>query len=162
MTTKPWFQYEDWEHNNMWFCFIFPVQHLNEEQNFPRYFLTHWEKVKNDDQFLPCSAGALLLCWFNRNHWKKLGLLFHVSGGIFRAAGFDMGAEYSLLNVRSSCYHLLDQNLMDEQQWVYLPEISNANEQLAVVLALASIINLIRPELSAMFLDVLSLVLEGR
>lgn len=73
-----------------------------------------------------------------------------------------MGAEYSVLSVRSSCYHLLDENLMDEQQWVYLPEISNANEQLAVVLALASVINLIRPELSAMFLDVLSLVLEGR
>lgn len=50
---------------------------------------------------------------------------------------------------------------MDEQQWVYLPEISNPNEQLAVVLALASIINLIRPEFSATFLDVLSLVLEG-
>lgn len=28
----------------------------------------------------------------------------------------DMGAEYSVLNVRSSCYHLLDENLMDEQQ----------------------------------------------
>lgn len=161
MTTGPWSRYEGWEHNNVWFCFIFPVLHLNE-QNFPRYFLTHWEKVKNYDLFLPCSAGTLLLCWFNRNHWKKLGLLFHVSGGIFRAAGFDMGAEYSVLNVRSSCYHLLDENLMDEQQWVYLPEISNANEQLAVVLALAPIINLIRPELSAMFLDVLSLVLEGR
>lgn len=51
---------------------------------------------------------------------------------------------------------------MDEQQWVYLPEISNANEQLAVVLALASVINLIRPEISAMILDVLSLLLEGR
>lgn len=162
MTTGPWSRYEGWEHNNVWFCFIFPFLHLNEEQNFPRYFLTHWEKVKNYDLFLPCSAGTLLLCWFNRNHWKKLGLLFHVSGGIFRAAGFDMGAEYSVLSVRSSCYHLLDENLMDEQQWVYLPEISNANEQLAVFLALASVINLIRPELSAMFLDVLSLVLEGR
>lgn len=50
---------------------------------------------------------------------------------------------------------------MDEQQWIYLPEISNVNEQLAVVLALASAINLIRPELYTMFLDVLSLVLEG-
>lgn len=161
MITEPRSQYEAWEYNNMWFCFIFPVLHLNEEQNFPRYFLTHWEKVKNYDQSLPCSAGALLLCWFHRSHWKKLGLLFHVFGGFFRAAGLDMGAEYSVLNVRSSCYHLLDENLMDEQQWVYLPEISNANEQLAVVLALASIINLIRAELSATFLDVLSLVLEG-
>lgn len=161
MIGEPWSQCEGWEHNNMWFCFIFPVLHCNEEQNFPWYLLTHCEKVKNYDQFLPCSAGTLLLCWFNRSHWKKLSLLFHVSGGFFRAAGFDMRAEYSVLNVRSSCYHLLDVNLMDEQQWVYLPEISNANEQLAVVLALASIINLIRPELSAMFLDALSLVLEG-
>lgn len=160
MFTEPRSQYEAWEHN-MWVCFIFPVLHFNEEQNFPRYFLTHWEEVKNYDQFLPCSAGTLLLCWLNRSHWKKLGFLFHVSGGFFRAAGFGKGAEYSVLNVRSSCYHLLDENWMDEQQWIYLPEISNANEQLAVVLALASIINLIRPELSATFLDVLSLVLEG-
>lgn len=91
----------------------------------------------------------------------KLGFLFQVNGDFFTAAGFYTGAEYSVLNVSSSFYYLLDVNLTDEQQWVYLPEIPNANEQLAVVLALASVISLIRRELSAIFLDVLSLVLEG-
>lgn len=82
----------------------------------PDTFLHTEEKVKNYDQSLLCSAGTLSLWWFHRSHWKQLGLLFHVSGGFFRAAGLDMGAEYSVLNVRSSCYHLLDENLMDEQQ----------------------------------------------
>lgn len=152
MITEPSSLYEGWENNVFFLLLLFCLQ---------SQWRIKYPQILPITLFLPCSAGALLLNWFNRSHWKQLDFFFQANDDFFTAVEFDMGAEYSVLIVRSSCYYLLDVNLMDEQQWVYLPEISNANEQLAVVLALASVINLIRPEFSAMFLDVLSLVLEG-